>query len=171
MVEAEILTELWDEYADRLLLIARSIGGPAEDAVQEAFVALAAQTELPRDPLAWLVRVTRNRLLQWHRRSLRRRKRESLAGRQSWFAVDIVHVDQQLDSREVTSALLTLKSPEREVIVMHLWGEMTFDAIAEVIGGSRASAHRAFQRGLRELQGRFNHESNTDSRRLCNEPR
>ena len=32
------LNEAWDQHADRLLLIARSLGEPAEDAVREAFV-------------------------------------------------------------------------------------------------------------------------------------
>jgi len=34
----EQVVEAWDQHADRLLLIARSIGEPAEDAVREAFV-------------------------------------------------------------------------------------------------------------------------------------
>ena len=38
MLDPDKLTEIWDQHADRLLLIARSIGGPAEDAMQEAFV-------------------------------------------------------------------------------------------------------------------------------------
>lgn len=80
MIEATTLAELWDDHSDRLLLIARSIGGPAEDAVQEAFVALASQAIMPTDPMAWLVRVTRNRLLQWHRSGKRRRTRETAVG-------------------------------------------------------------------------------------------
>ena len=52
MLDPETLTAVWDQHADRLLLVARSTGGPAEDAVQEAFVALATQTQLPDDPMA-----------------------------------------------------------------------------------------------------------------------
>ena len=169
MIDAVTLAEIWDECADRLLLIARSIGGPAEDAVQEAFVTLARQPSLPEDPMAWLVRVTRNRLLQWHRANRRRRARETRAGERSWFDGQILSVEQRLDGGEVTRALIEMPSPEREIIVMHLWGEMTFESIAGVIGISRASAHRAFCRGLEQLKGRFNPESAADSMRLCNE--
>ena len=169
MIDATTLAEIWDAHADRVLLIARSIGGPAEDAVQEAFIALATQSGLPDDPMAWLVRVTRNRLLQWHRGNRRRRVRETCACKHSWFDCDVLAVDQRLDAREVTAALIALSSPEREVIVMHLWGEMTFESIAKVIGVSRASAHRAFGRGLESLKEKFDCESKTDSMRLCNE--
>ncbi len=156
MIDATTLAELWGEHADRLLLVARSIGGPAEDAVQEAFVALASQNDLPADPMGWLVRVTRNRLLQWHRSSKRRRTRESAAATQVWFDCQSMSAQQRLDAAEVTAALQALPSPEREIIVMHLWGEMSFASIAGVVGGSRATAHRAFGRGLQTLQQKFN---------------
>ncbi len=169
MIDPNTLAEIWDAHADRLLLIARSIGGPAEDAVQEAFIALATQRVLPRDPMAWLVRVTRNRLLQWQRGNRRRRDRETSVCDLPWFDCDVLNVDQKLDGREITTALLALSSPEREVIVMHLWGDMTFESIAGVIGGSRASAHRAFGRGLETLKLKFNRESEIDSMRVCNE--
>ena len=169
VIDATTLAEIWDENSDRLLLIARSMGGPAEDAVQEAFVSLARQSELPDDPLAWLVRVARNRLLQWHRGNRRRRAREEFVGDRSWFDYEILSVERRLDGREVTRALIAMSSPEREIIVMHLWGDMTFESIAEVIGVSRASAHRAFVRGLETLKEQFSSESTVDSMRLCNE--
>jgi RNA polymerase sigma factor (sigma-70 family) len=156
VIDASTLAELWDEHADRLLLIARSIGGPVEDAVQEAFVALASQRCLPNDPRAWLVRVTRNRLLQWHRGNQRRRRRESVAGSKLWFDCQEMSAQQRLDATEITEALQALPSPDREIIVMHLWGEMSFESIAAVVGGSRAKAHRAFGRGLETLQQKFN---------------
>ncbi len=156
VIDAAILAELWDEHADRLLLIARSIGGPAEDAVQEAFVALATQPAVPADPMAWLVRVTRNRLLQWYRRDRRRKEREAAVGMRPWFDDESKPAGQKLDAAEVTEALRSLPSPDREIIVMHLWGEMSFESIAAVVGGSRAKAHRTFGRGLAALQQRFN---------------
>jgi len=169
VIDAATLAEIWDDNADRLLLIARSMGGPAEDAVQEAFVSLARQSELPDDPMAWLVRVTRNRLLGWRRGNRRRRNRETIVGQRSWFDREILCVERRLDGREVTRGLMALPSPDREIIVMHLWGDMTFESIAGVIGISRASAHRAFVRGLETLKGQFVRESSPDSIRLCHE--
>ena len=85
LIDPADLRELWHHHADRLLLIARSMGDGAEDAVQEAFVALARQPAPPQDPLAWLVRVARNAILQYRRAGGRRRQRESVAS-QRWFA-------------------------------------------------------------------------------------
>lgn len=157
MIDAATLANLWDAHVDRLTLIARSIGGPAEDAVQEAFVALAAQRKLPSDPMAWLVRVTRNQLLQWHRGNRRRRDRETLVGSQSWFDCEEKSADR-MDAAEVTAAIQALPSPDREIVVMHIWGEMTFDSIARVVGGSRAKAHRTFVRNLQMLKQQFDPE-------------
>lgn len=170
MIDPRELAEIWDAHAERLLIVARAFGGPAEDAVQEAFVALARQPRLPDDPMAWLVRVARNELLQWQRGQRRRRARESMAGESaSWFDGQLGSVDRLLDGREVTKALLTIASPQREVIVMHLWGDMSFESIAAVIGTSRASAHRAFTRGLETLKERFHCESERDLNRLYHE--
>jgi len=57
----------------------------AEDAVQEALVAAAANwpsSGMPDNPLAWLIRVASRRLVDQHRRDDARRRREDLAA--SW---------------------------------------------------------------------------------------
>ena len=169
MLDPDKLTEVWDQHADRLLLIARSIGGPAEDAVQEAFIALATQKQLPDDPMAWLVKVARHRLLQWRRSRLRRRARESRRTDVAWFDCDMTLVDQKIDAKEITAALQEIDSPDREIIVMHLWGGMTFDAIAKVVGGARAKAHRSFQRGIETLQTKFSDTPKAATKRLVHE--
>lgn len=173
MIDPAQLTEMWDQHADRLLLIARSTGDSAEDAVQEAFVALARQSEMPRDPLAWLVRVARNHQFQIRRGERRRRDRETRVGRYGWFDREVNVVDSRIDARRVTEALMRMPSPTREIIVMRLWGEMTFDAIAEVVEQSRATVHREFHSGLETLKRQFDTVSTTgsetDSMRLCHE--
>lgn len=160
MIQPKQLAELFDQHADRLLLIARSFSsgssnGWAEDAVQEAFIAIAAEKSMPDDPVAWLVRVTRNQLLQWHRGQGRRRQREHAKAGTNWFNRSSA-IDDRLDGTVVTESLQRMPSPDREIIVMHLWGEMTFEQIAEVVGGSHASAHRKFVAGLKRLQQEFN---------------
>ena len=72
---------------------------------------------------------------------------------------DATLADIKIDGEIVAEALRQMPSPQREIIVMHLWGEMTFESIAGVVGGSRASAHRTFQRGIEDLKQRFNPEN------------
>ncbi|TWU46281.1 RNA polymerase sigma factor [Rubripirellula tenax] len=154
MIDAADLSQLWNDHASRLLLIARSMGDArgvslADDAVQEAFIALALQPKLPDDPFAWMVRVVRNQILSWHRSGGRRKNRESMLAKCDWFQTDVA---AGIDADEVTQRLMHLNSPTREVIVMHVWGEMTFDAIAEVLQISRSSAHRQFTQGIDSLR-------------------
>ncbi len=87
----------------------------------------------------------------------------------NWFDGHSQAIDQRLDAIEVTKALQSLAQQEREVIVMHLWGELSFESIAELTATSRASAHRIFHRGIHELKQRFNQEPQLDSLRLCHE--
>jgi len=166
------LREIWNAHSDRVTLIARAMADPAdsqeaEDAVQEAFIALATQSVLPDDPLAWLVRVTRNQLLQWRRSRGRRQRREQQrdARREpaaTWLTHPQLAVDRQLDGRAVTEALVQLPDDQRQIIVMHLWGEMTFDRIAGVLNLSRSSVYRLYSHGLEQLKQRFNPAESTD---------
>lgn len=181
MIDPKQLTDLWDQHAARVVLLARALGDSADDAVQEAFVSLACQRKVPDDPLAWLVQVTRNRMRQWHRSGQRRRNREVGASDTNWFQTDSVFIssiEDRLDATKVTAALIELPSPEREIIVMHIWGEMTFQDISEIVELSRASAHRAYQQGIERLRKQFLPHApqieNTDSvslpsRKLCHE--
>lgn len=152
MIDPVTLRDVWQTHADRLVLIARSTGEPAEDAVQEAFLALATQDELPDEPVAWLVRVARNRLLQWRRGEQRRQQREQTAAGERWLQPPQDAVEMRIDAAEATEAMRRLPDVEREIVVMHLWGELTFEVIAEVVGGSRATAHRRYTSGLKRLQ-------------------
>lgn len=153
MIEPAILAELWRSHAGRLLVIARSVGEPAEDAVQEAFASLATQTQLPDDPLAWLVRVSRNQLLSWQRkRQTQTKHQHAVASRTSWF-ID-TEAESQLDGQQVTEWLQRLPTDERQVIVMHLWGGLSFRQIAAATDRSAATAYRLYHRGLQQLRSR-----------------
>ena len=119
--------------------------------------------------MAWLVRVTRHRLLQWRRSRRRRQIRENNRSEATWFDCDLTLVDQKIDAKKITAALQRLHSPDREIIVMHLWGGMTFDSIAKVIGGSKAKAHRGFQRGIQSLQQQFNEDKTVAEKNLVHQ--
>ena len=161
----EQLAETWRRHSARLLLIARAIGEPAEDAVQEAFLQLARQPRVPDEPLAWLVTVTRNQILQWKRGSDRRRHREQTTQQSCWFVEDHARLDSAIDAGQVTDSLTDLEADQRQIIVMHLWGEMSFEQIASIIGCSRSSAHRTYQSGIRSMRQRFNPLCDTASKR------
>ena len=76
LIPHDFLTSLWNEHSATLQLIARSHCTNPEDCVQEAFVRLSKQTHLPGDPMAWLVRVTRNEAISKWRSENRRKSHE-----------------------------------------------------------------------------------------------
>jgi RNA polymerase sigma factor (sigma-70 family) len=155
VIEPSTLSCLWKTHARRLLVIARSIGEPAEDAVQEAFTSLAVLKTLPDDPLAWLATVARNRLLQWRRSRGRREQRERLvAENRNWFIDQDNSVETKLDGEQVTQWLFEIPEKQREVIVMHLWGGMNFRQIAVVMNTSAPTANRLYHSGIEQLKAK-----------------
>ncbi len=128
-------------------------GGSGEDLVQDAFVSPGAQEIPPPDLiLPWLYRVVRNAALASHRSAGRRRQREQKAGTpEAWFSP----VEDRLDADEATRRLAELELDLREVIVARIWGGLTFEDIAGLVGCSLATAHRRYQSGLAELRERL----------------
>lgn len=154
MLPPEELARLWEQHADRLLLIVRGFGEPAEDAVQEAFLRLAVQKEAPDETLAWLVRVARNQLLQWWRSDERSQRRANeRTNATNWFSEGLL--EDRLDAETVSAALRQLSSEKRASVMLHIWGGLSFVQIAEILGTSRSSAHRQYAAGMEELKIRF----------------
>ncbi|HTU93723.1 MAG TPA: sigma-70 family RNA polymerase sigma factor [Gemmataceae bacterium] len=151
-MEPTVLGRLYRQHAPALRLYARQWGDSAEDLVQEAFVRLAQQTPPPEQILPWLYRVVRNAALMAQRTAARRRQREQRVSKpETWFAA----TDDRLDGDEATRLLAELPLQCREVIVARLWGGLTFEDIARLIGCSLPTAHRRYQTGLTQLRERL----------------
>ena len=81
----------------------------------------------------------------------------------SWLDGSGSGIDDSTRRRTGHQRVQQLPKNIREVIVMHLWGELTFQQIADITGGSRSSVHRLYQQGLRELRCRFESFAEFDS--------
>ena len=151
-VDADTLGRLYREHGPALRLYARQWPADAEDRVQEAFVKLAQESPPPGSVVPWLYRVVRNGVLASARAATRRRRREgSVSGREAWFQ----SLDDRLDSQEAVRQLAGLAIEHREVIVARIWGGLTFDEIARLVGCSLATAQRRYHAGLQELNARL----------------
>lgn len=149
-----LLRELIDRHAPALDLYARQWVEDAEDIVQECLVKLAAQHHPPDHPVAWLYRAVRNRAISAARSAHLRHKHESALAqtRSDWF---VTTNGQAIDARTATESLRLLPLEEREVIVSHLWGGLTFEQIAEVADCSPSTAHRRYLAALQKLRERL----------------
>lgn len=152
-MDPELLGRLIDRLAAALELYARQWCDESEDVVQEAFIKLGAQREVPQSPGAWLFRTVRNAAINAGIARRRRRRHEFGAGASAsaWFEPGPSAVDPEL----AQDALAALPAAQREVIVAHLWGGLTFEQIAELTGGSSSSAHRLYHAGLIALRERL----------------
>jgi RNA polymerase sigma-70 factor (ECF subfamily) len=153
-VGPELLGRLVDEHAAALTLYARQWCAAPEDVVQEAFLKLMAQRRPPDQPVPGLFRVVRNGAVSAARAARRRQRHEAAraARTPAWFAASETN---PLDAKAATAALQALPLEQRETIVAHLWGGLTFDQIAELTGSSSSTAHRWYVAGLTALRERL----------------
>jgi RNA polymerase sigma-70 factor (ECF subfamily) len=148
----ERLGFLVERHAAALELYARQWCASPEDVVQEGFVKLSRLEPEPAQVVAWLYRVVRNAAISAGRSERRRQHHESAAARLDWFMEDS---SNRLDSTTLADALMKLPLEEREIIIAHLWGGLTFEQIAELTGCSATTAHRHYSAGLNKLRLRL----------------
>jgi RNA polymerase sigma-70 factor (ECF subfamily) len=152
-------SEEWARWLDRhgaaLVLLARQwvpSRTDAEDVVQDAFVRFWRARERVADPTAYLYGCVKNCALELRRSVTRQSRREETAARQeseSLFAGTLEH-----DERRATieAALVELPESQREVLVMKIWGGLTFPQIAAALEISPDTAASRYRYALAKLR-------------------
>lgn len=142
--------KLYQAKATELILYGRALGlghAEAEDVVQETFVALLERDSPPEQAEHYCVRSFRNRALNY-RRSLWRRLTRELESRR-WFER---HTDESPAEHAAMKCLADLPMPQREVLVLKLWHEFTFEEIGDFTGVSPNTAAGRYRYGLEKLR-------------------
>lgn len=140
-------------YGPKLLLCARqwtACASDAEDLVQEAFVRFwRHQRHLDGDPMALLVTSVRRAALDLGRRTQRRTTREERAFEPHEILPEAPLFQTRIEDDErrqaIEDALHVLPEEQREVLVLKIWGELTFQQIAnelEIPLNTAASRYR-----------------------------
>ncbi|HEV8542477.1 MAG TPA: RNA polymerase sigma factor [Verrucomicrobiae bacterium] len=141
---------LYDEKAVQLILYGRALGlshSEAEDVVQETFVALLKLESRPEKPESYLYRAMRNRAINFKRSLWRRICREPESVR--WFEKD---EDETVVEKEAMRCLSKLPPEQREVIVLKIWSEHTFEQIAELMDLSPNTVAGRYRYGMEKLR-------------------
>lgn len=144
-------TELWREWLARhgpaLVLFARQWTpsvADAEDAVQEGFIRFWQARGRARGGVAYLYTCVRTAAIDvWRADNARRRRTESSAPKTAADADSAFAPEQAELAAQVESALAQLPPEQREVLVMKIWGGLTF---AEIAGSLRISPNTAASR-------------------------
>ena len=126
-------------------------GASADDAVQEALVALFAQRQPPRNPQAWMYRAVRNAAIDAARANDRRHRREQTVAqvRSEWFDPQ---PDALIDAQAAEQSLRQLRPEHREVVVLRIWGDLGFAEIAQIMQLGVSTVHDPYKAALGELR-------------------
>ena len=145
--------ELYDATAAELIIYGRALGlthGEAEDVLQETFVALLRLQVLPEKIEHYCVRCYRNRALNYRRSLWRRLTREWESVR--WFDRGSSETDAE---RAAMRCLQELPVAQREVIVLKVWHQCTFEEIAVVMEIPANTAAGRYRYGLQKIRNKL----------------
>jgi RNA polymerase sigma-70 factor (ECF subfamily) len=156
--DATALEEAYQRYAPRCKGVAFRLlrdDTRAEDAVQEAFLALWRHRQglvvRTGGISPWLYTVTRNAALAIMRAESRRAVREERSGVDDQAPDPLTDIVSAEDARGVRAALAELPPEQRTVISYAYFGAMTFPQIATRTGAPLGTVKRRAQLGLSRL--------------------
>lgn len=143
--------QVYEAKAAGLVLYGRALGlshGEAEDVLQETFLALMRKPAPPEKPEHYCIRSFRNRALNYKRGLWRRLARELESRR--WFERS---PSETLQERAAMRCLANLPAEQREVIVLKIWHQYTFEEIGQLLELSPNTAAGRYRYGLQKLRG------------------
>ncbi|MBI1368722.1 MAG: sigma-70 family RNA polymerase sigma factor [Planctomycetes bacterium] len=151
------LEQIYTEHRQGLFTLALTITRRpelAEDAVHEAFVRLCRSTsQRSGDPVAYVFASVRNAAIDQLRRRPKDRSESSIFAAPVSPAATPMHeaADAERD-RLVREALEQLPDDQRQVIVMKLYGNLTFEQIAAAHQEPLSTISSRYRRGLDRLR-------------------
>ena len=153
-IDSDELTRLYGEFHQQLFtcaLVITCVPMRAEDAVHDAFCQLLRSPAHPQDLKAYVFRAVRNAALD----QLRRNPPPSEALPNFIFDSNPPpsHVAEEAEFRQrVVEFMQRLTADQRETIVQHLYGELTFQQIATVRELPVGTIVSWYRRGLAKLR-------------------
>jgi RNA polymerase sigma-70 factor, ECF subfamily len=157
--------EIYRKERPRLLAFARKLthdAAAAQDAVQQATLRVLASGRRPAgDMAAYLCIAVRNAAVDEHRAKLRRNRDRALCGRGGdtpfWL------ISRAEGCRAVRAAVDSLPLCYREVVLLHLWTELSFREIAEALDEPIFTIASRYRRAISRLRALVSEEITTDS--------
>jgi RNA polymerase sigma-70 factor, ECF subfamily len=145
------LERLYQAHGAALVLFGTSLIGErsiAQDAVQQVFLRLIQDANLPKvsDSKAYLFASVRNQLLN---DSKVRNRTVDLTPDSAWFEPP----ERDYAAEEsLKQALRQIPDDQRQVVVLRIWGELTFSQIADVLEINSNTAASRYRYAIEKLR-------------------
>ena len=146
--------ECFSQLAPGLVLFARQwvqSRADAEDIVQDAFVRFWRHQHSVRNR-ALLFATVRSIGLDLLRRDARRARREAAVALEGDQTIEPQFSSEDESQRALAEAVDQLPQEQREVVVMKIWNELTFQEIGTVLGISQNTAASRYRYALTSLK-------------------
>ena len=147
---------MWERYAKDLLTFLQAAlcsRHDAEDVLQTVFVRIVRKRHRlagARCLDAYVYRIARN---EAYRLVSRRKKDQKAQGTtESWLIVSESNREPNDLAEQLQAALAQLPRPQREVIIMKIYGQKTFLEISGLLGLSRNTAASRYRYGIEKLR-------------------
>jgi RNA polymerase sigma-70 factor (ECF subfamily) len=143
-----------DQHGAALLLFVRqwvASRADAEDVVQEAFVRFWRSRERITEPTTYLYACAKSCAFDWQRSRKRRAQRELISARSEIEPMFAAEIEDRERRAAIEAALVSLPDKQREVLVMKIWGGLTFPQIAAALETSADTAASRYRYALARL--------------------
>lgn len=155
------------EHGPTMLLLVRQWVAhrtDAEDIVQEAFVRFWKSRHRAADPKAYLYVCAKRYLLEWLRTEQRRERREQhvAIGSSSVSSPLFKQLTEREDHRRLEASLSVLATEQREVVILRIWGGLSFPQISEALAIPLNTASSRYRYALAALRKNLVEESIRD---------
>ena len=131
----------------------------AEDVVQEGFIRFWRSRHRASDPAAYFYACVKHCVLDWQRNRKRQSRREEASGSLGGRDVFTGPLEQSERCVAIEAAMRSLPESQREVLVMKIWGGLSFPQIAEVLQISANTAASRYRYALAKLREQLAEES------------
>ena len=148
------ISDLVFTWTRRLVLFARQWTDSVDDVVQDVFLKLCELPTPPEDVVSWLFKATRNAAMTRLRSEMARVRRENAVAlaNPKWFkSFD----EDRLDSETAKEKLQELPPELREVVVIRLWGGLSFEQIAVLTDSAQSTTRRRYYEAIALLRNRL----------------
>ena len=162
-------TELLERHGSALLLYARQFTGSmtdAEDVLQDGFLKTWRfwKGGANDDPVPYLFRAVKHSAIDHIRRRNRKAKHEELSEDRDYAPQEPVSMfDSPLEKEErrrlIERSLTGLPAEQKEVLLLKIWGDMTFDQISKSLGESPNTVASRYRYGLATLRKELDKDS------------